>query len=89
MNDRITLFFAAIDRIFASASASVSAAGERERRAAPDRRGHDRVHQRGARTVAQHVEHRGLVVGRGADVPRDERVGGFEHGHHASPIVAS
>ena len=62
---------------------------QRERRLRPDRRGNDRVHQRGARTITQDLEHRGLVIGRRADVPRDERRRRFEHGHHASPIVAS
>ena len=49
--------------------------GERERRLAPDRGGHDGVHQRGARIETQGPQHRRLVFRRRADVPRDERGG--------------
>ena len=67
-------------------------ARQRERRRAPDRGGHDGVHQRGARRVAQDFEHRRLVLRAGADVPRREGVGLLERRKrrcHASPIVAS
>jgi hypothetical protein len=63
--------------------------GKRERLLAPDRGGHDRVHQRGPRIESQGPEHRRLVFRRRADVPRDECGRVFHFRHHASPIVAS
>ena len=53
-------------------------ARQRERRLAPDRGGHDRVHQRSARGIAQDFEHRRLILRRGADVPSGKGVGLFE-----------
>ncbi len=48
--------------------------GQAERRPAADRFGNDCVHERRARRITQCLEHRGLIVGCGPNVARDERV---------------